>query len=538
MKRFHVALTGLLAVCAAFPGSSKAPVSGEVLNKIADEGFNRGAVVETAAYLADHIGGRMTNSPAMRTAQLWTQERFKAWGLKNVRTEGYDFGRGWWIESSRVRMLTPRVLELRAIPIAWTPPTHGAVSAPIIVAPMRTEKDFADWKGKLSGKIVLVSWPAALKEDLEAPFQRFDDGAVARHDKFEEPAYDPALRQKELDRFLFRRRLDEFLAAEEAVAAAVMSRHPVRLVHGEGYSFQVGMSPKVPAVELASEDYRRLARLAKQGEVRVEIDSNVHYEDADHHAYNVFADLPGKDAKAGYVMAGAHLDSWVAGDGAADNGVGCAIVMEASRILASIGVQPRRTIRFALWSGEEQGLLGSSAFIQQHLARRPLSKDPEIAALGLYFAPETYPVEVLPGYRDLVGYFNVDNGSGKFRGIYAEGNFAATPILKEWLAPFASLGAAAVVAEPTDGTDHELMSQLGLPAFQFVQDPLDYETTIHHTDADTFDHLRSEDIRQAAVIMATVLLDAANADTGLPGKPVPTQPKLTDPFKYKEPSKP
>jgi carboxypeptidase Q len=538
MKRFPVALTGLLAVCAAFPSASKAPVSGEVLNKIADEGFNRGAVVETAAYLADHIGGRMTNSPAMRTAERWTQERFAAWGLKNVRTEGYDFGRGWWIESSRVRMLTPRVLELRAIPIAWTPPTHGAVSAPIIVAPMRTEKDFADWKGKLAGKVVLVSWPAALKEDLEAPFQRFDDGAVAKHDKYEEPAYDPELRQKELDRFLFRRRLDEFLAAEGAVAAAVMSRHPVRLVHGEGYSFQVGMSPQVPAVELSSEDYRRLARLAKQGEVRVEIDSNVHYEDADHHAYNVFADLPGKDAKAGYVMAGAHLDSWVAGDGAADNGVGCAIVMEAARILASVGVQPRRTIRFALWSGEEQGLLGSSAFIQQHLARRPLSKDPEVAALGLYFAPETYPVEVLPGYSDLVGYFNVDNGSGKFRGIYAEGNFAATPILKEWLAPFASLGAAAVVAEPTDGTDHELMSQLGLPAFQFVQDPLDYETTIHHTDADTFDHLRSEDIRQAAVIMATVLLDAANADTGLPGKPVPTQPKLTNPFQYKEPSKP
>jgi carboxypeptidase Q len=252
----------------------------------------------------------------------------------------------------------------------------------------------------------------------------------------------------------------------------------------------------------------------------------------------VFADLPGKDAKAGYVMAGAHLDSWVAGDGAADNGVGCAIVMEAARILASVGAQPRRTIRFALWSGEEQGLLGSSAFIEQHLAHRPPSKDPEIAALGQYFGPQTFPVEVLPGYRELAGYFNVDNGSGKFRGIYAEGNFAAAPILREWLSPFSSLGAAAVVAEPTDGTDHELMSQIGVPAFQFVQDPLDYESTIHHTDADTFDHLRPEDIRQAAVIMATVLLDAANAEMALPGKPVPTQPKLTDPFGYPEPSKP
>jgi hypothetical protein len=538
VSRSRIGVATLAAVCVALPAFSRAPVSGEVLNKIADEGFNRGAAIETAAYLADHIGGRITNSPAMRAAQQWTQERFAAWGLKNIRTEGYDFGRGWWIESSRVRMLTPRILELRAIPIAWTPPTHGAVSAPIIVAPMRTEQDFAEWQGKLSGKIVLVSWPAALEENPAAPLQRYDDAAVARHDEYKEPAYDPELRRKWLDRFLFRRRLDEFLAAQGAVAAAVMSHHPVRLVHGEGYGFQVGMSPKVPAVELSSEDYRRIARLARQGEVRVEIDSNVHYEDTDHHAYNVFADLPGKDAKAGYVMAGAHLDSWAAGDGAADNGAGCAIVMEASRILASVGVQPRRTIRFALWSGEEQGLLGSSAFIQQHLARRPRSRDPEIAALGPYFGPETFPVEVLPGYREMVGYFNVDNGSGKFRGIYAEGNFAATPILKEWLAPFASLGAAAVVAEPTYGTDHELMSQIGLPAFQFVQDPLDYETTIHHTDADTFDHLRSGDIRQAAVIMATVLLDAANADTGLPGKPIPTQPRLTDPFEYKEPSKP
>src|SRR5262249_19710665 len=171
MSRSRAVLTGVLTVCAAFPSFAKAPVSGETLNKIADEGFNHGEVVETAEYLADHIGGRMTNSPAMRTAERWTQERFKAWGLKNVRTEGYDFGRGWWIESSRVRMLTPRVLELRAIPIAWTPPTQGAVAAPIIVAPLRTEEDFPDWKGKLSGKIGLVSWPDSAKNDLEPPFR-------------------------------------------------------------------------------------------------------------------------------------------------------------------------------------------------------------------------------------------------------------------------------------------------------------------------------------------------------------------------------
>jgi carboxypeptidase Q len=538
MKCTHSIAACLVALCVTLPASSKPPVDGSLLNRISDQGFNHGEVVETAQYLADHIGGRMTNSPAMRTAEQWTQERFKAWGLKNVRAEAFDFGRGWWIESSRVRMLSPRVLELRAIPIAWTPATHGAISAPVVVAPMRTEKDFPDWKGKLAGKIVLVSWPEPLEEDGAAPFRRLDEGSIAKYDKYREPGYDPELDQKVIERFLFRRRLDDFLAAQGAVASAVMSRSAVRLIHGEGYSYQVGMSPKLPQVELSSEDYRRLARLAKQGEVKLEIDSNVHYEDGDQHAYNIFADLPGKDTKAGYVMAGAHLDSWVAGDGAADNGVGSAIVMEASRILANIGAQPRRTIRFALWSGEEQGLLGSAAFIQQHLAHRPVPKDPEVAALGPYFAPAAFPVDVLPGYRDLVGYFNVDNGSGKFRGIYAEGNFAAIPILREWLAPFSSLGGAAVVAEPTGSTDHQMMSEIGLPAFQFVQDPLDYASTTHHTDADTFDHLRTDDIRQAAVIMATVLLDAANVETALPGKPVPTQPRVTDPFKYKEPSKP
>ena len=538
MKCTSLMVSTLVTFCVAFPGLAKPPVDGTLLNRIADAGFNHGEVVETAAYLADHIGGRMTNSPAMRTAEQWTQERFKAWGLKNVRAEPYDFGRGWWIESSRVRMLAPRVLELRAIPIAWTPPTQGAIAAPILVAPMRTEKDFADWKGKLAGKIVLVSWPEPLSEDTNPPFRRLEDSAVARYDKYEEPSYDPESSGKRIERSLFRRRLDTFLAAEGAVAIAMMSRSPARLVHGEGYYFRVGMSPKLPQVELSSEDYRRLTRLARQGEVRLEINSNVHYEDGNTRANNIFADLPGKEPKAGYVMAGAHLDSWVAGDGAADNGVGCAIVMEASRILASVGAQPKRTIRFALWSGEEQGLLGSSAFIQQHLARRPLPADPEVAALGPVFGSESYPVEILPGYRELAGYFNVDNGSGKFRGIYAEGNFAATPVLKEWLAPFASLGAAAVVAQPTGSTDHQLMSEIGLPAFQFIQDPLDYASTVHHTDADTFDHLRPDDIRQAAVIMATVLLDAANADPAWPGKPVPTQPAVTDPFKYKEPSRP
>lgn len=529
---FFVALLGFAAACQA------APVDTVSLNRIADEGFNHGEVVETAAYLADRIGARMTNSPAMRTAESWTQGKLKEWGLKNVHAEGFPFGRGWWIESAHVRMVAPRSLELRSIPIAWTPATNGPLTAPVIVAPIRTEKDFDTWKGKLAGKIVLVTWPEPPKDTAQPPFERLSDAQVRKLDTYEEPSFDPEVLQKRLDRIMLRRKTDAFLAQEGAVAWAQMSRTEGRIVHGEGYSYQVGATPKLPGVELGAEDYRRLARLAKVGEVRLEIDSRVHFEDADHNAYNLFAELPGRESRAGFVMAGAHLDSWVAGDGAADNGAGSAIVLESARILASLGAQSKRTIRFVLWSGEEQGLLGSGAYIAQHLAKRPAPSDPASPALGPYFGIDSYPVQTLPGYKEMVGYFNVDNGSGKFRGIYAEGNFAVLPIFREWLAPFESLGAASVVAEPTGSTDHELMSRIGLPAFQFIQDPLDYESRVHHTDLDTFDHLRPDDLRQASVILATVLLDAANSEAPLPRKPVPTQPRLTDPFRYPEPSKP
>jgi carboxypeptidase Q len=340
--------------------ASAAPASNAV-DRIADAGFNHSEVVDTAAYLADEIGGRMTNSPAMRKAESWTQEKFKAWGLKDVRAEAFDFGRGWWIESSHVRMIAPRPLELRAIPIAWTPATNGVLTGEVIVAPMISESDFAEWKGKLAGKIVLVTWPAPPKDDGDAPFQRLTDADIKKFDTFEQPTFDPAAIQKRIERFRFRSNLDAFLAQEGALAWAQMSRTEGRLVHGEGSGYRVGKTPKLPGLELGAEDYRRLARLAKRGEVRVEIDSRIHFEDADHNAYNILADIPGEDARAGYVMAGAHLDSWVAGDGAADNGAGSAVVMEAARILAGLGARPRRTIRFALWAGEEEGLLGSAA---------------------------------------------------------------------------------------------------------------------------------------------------------------------------------
>ncbi len=522
------------AACVVAGPAMAAGVDGQTINQIADQGFNHGQVAETLEYLSDQIGGRMTNSPAMRQAEQWTQGQFKGWGLTNVRLQPFEFGRGWWIEASSVRMTAPRPVMLRAIPVAWTPPTSGPITAPVVVAPLRSPRDFAAWRGKLKGKIVLTSQPTAARDQTRAAFERLSDADLGKMNVYREPDFDPAATARNAERRQFRDQLDKFLAEEGAVAWASISRSDGGTVHGEGSAYKVGQTPKLPGVEIAAEDYRRLARLAKVGEVTLEIDSKVHFDDSSTKANNVLADIPGSDPKAGYVMAGAHLDSWVAGDGATDNGAGAAVVMEAARILSAMHVKPKRGIRFALWAGEEEGLLGSYAYVDQYLAHRPV--DPKYADLGPFYTSDSYPITTLPGFNELQGYFNIDNGSGKVRGLYAEGNFAAAPILKDWLAPFASLGASTVVAEPTGSTDHVFMVKLGLPAFQFIQDPLDYESTTHHTNLDTFDHVRPDDLRQAAVVLATMLLDAADSEKPLPRNVLPTQPRPTQPFKYPEPT--
>ena len=234
-------------------------------------------------------------------------------------------------------------------------------------------------------------------------------------------------------------------------------------------------------------------------------------------------------------MAGAHFDSWIAGDGAADNGAGSIVVMEAARILTRLGIKPRRTIRFALWAGEEQGLLGSRAYIERYLATRPV--DPGLTGIAAYLGwSQGWPITPKPGFSQLKAYFNLDNGGGKIRGIYAENNLGAEPLLKQWLAPFADMGAERVVTSKTGGTDHVFMQAIGLPGYQFIQDPLDYGTRVHHSSLDTVDHLRGDDLRQAATIMAAMLLQAANSDRDLPRMPLPSKPVPTDPFQVPDPN--
>jgi len=528
------ALVALMLASVAAPAMAAPDLA--MVARITDEAMNHGEVVDTAAHLTDRIGPRLTNSPGMRAAERWTQDKFKAWGLTNVRTEGFDFGRGWSFDSASVTMVSPRRMSLRTLPVAWTPGTPAAgITAPVIIAPMKRPRDFAEWAGKLKGKIVAVSFPRPPRDADKPGFERFDAEAIGKLDEYQQPVTTPDAGDGWLKSLQFGKQLDEFLAKEGALGWVRMSYRDNGLLHGEGYQHRD--TPRLPGLELTAEDYRRLVRLSAGGEVVLTINSQVKFDDSDANGYNVLADIAGSDAKAGYVMAGAHLDSWVAADGAADNGAGSAIIMEAARILSALKVKPKRTIRFALWSGEEQGLFGSANYIERHFASRPANPDPAKARLSYDFKLDQFPIEKKADYNLLAAYFNIDNGGGKLRGIHAEGNFAAVPILQEMLSPFGSMGASAVVASPTGGTDHEFMSAIGLPAFQFIQDPLDYETTVHHSSVDTFDHLRPEDLRQASVILASMLWDAANAAKPLPARPLPTKPRQTDPFRVADPDK-
>ncbi len=505
------------------------------INRITDQGLNHSQVMQLAEYLDDRIGGRLTNSPAMRLAEQWTQDQFKSFGLRNIRKDGFEFGRGWSIVSSSVRMTAPRPIALTAIPVAWTPGTNGTITAPIVVAPMKKVRDFAAWHGKLTGKIVLITLPDDGSEPAEAPFKRYTPDDITKLDKYRQPDYDPDSVERSLKRVVFASKLDAFLKAEGALAWIRMAYRDGKLVHGEGHGYRVGETAALPGFEVAAEDYRRLARLAKAGATpTLEVASDVRFDDSDTKAYNILAELPGTAGGSEYVMAGAHLDSWIAGDGAADNGAGAVVVMEAARILAQAGVHPRRTIRFALWAGEEQGLIGSLAYVQKYLATRPTVAG-DTASAQFYRWPTLFPITPLPGYKDLTAYFNIDNGSGRLQGIYAEGNLAAVPLLRNWLEPLAGLGARSVVTAPTGGTDHVFMQSIGVPAYQFIQDPLDYSSRVHHSSIDTFDHLKAEDLRQAAVVLAAVLFEAANSPKVLPHMPLPTKPTVGKPFNYTEP---
>jgi hypothetical protein len=505
--------------------------------RIVDEGLSHSEAMKNASELMDGIGPRLTNSENFDKAADWALAKFKRYGLTDAHRESYPFGVNWNLDSSKATMVEPRVKEMTAIAVAWSPPTNGTLSAPVILAPMSKKEHFDKWRGKLTGKIVMVSMPGEASQSDRPMFRRYSDKDLAELDKYDLPGDDLEPYKDFARRPAFALELSQFLQAEGALAIVRKAGRENGLVSGEGYNIDPANRLALPFMELSSEDYRRLARLETAGKPPVIQLAIVARTDAtDIEADNLVASIPGSDPKAGYVMAGGHFDSWIAADGAADDGVPSVIVIEASRIIQSLGVKPKRSIRFVLWSGEEQGLLGSIAYIERHLATRPV--DENLSGLDRFAQWTTaFPIAKGPEYDQLKAYFNLDNGAGKIRGIYAENNIAAEPLLKKWLAPFASMGAGTVVASRTTGTDHEYMQAIGLPGFQFIQDPLDYGSRVHHSSIDTLDHAPPDDVRQAATVLAAMLWQAANADEVLPRPPLPTQPSKSNPFKIEDPDK-
>lgn len=526
MSRPTPLLLAALLLLSSAPAALAAPSDTEpvdlvMMTRIRDEGFHRSQVMEVAAYLTDVIGPRLTGSPALVRANEWTRDKLAEWGLANAHLEPWEFGRGWSWSAAAVSMVAPERVPLRALPRAWSPGTAGPLRGPALKVAAESPADLEKFKGQAAGKVLLVD-PAAEIEDEDAPrLERYTANELTELTQFPIPSGKTDDRRKRgRKRWELARALEEFVRAEGALATLEASSRADALIEVTGTrGYQPGKEPAAPALVMAAETYNRLLRLLdREIAVELEIDVAAEFLDAGAgtRAYNTLAEIPGTGREGEVVMAGAHLDSWHAATGATDNAAGCAIVMEAVRILQALGVRPRRTIRVALWSGEEQGLLGSKAYVEEHFASRAEPDDPAQRELPSYLRDDQGALTVKPGHDKLAAYFNLDNGSGKVRGIYTQENAAVVPIFAAWLAPFHDLGADTVTVRNTRGTDHQSFDRVGLPGFQFIQDGLDYESATHHSEADTYDHLERDDLVQAAVVLAGFLYDAAMRPEKLP----------------------
>jgi len=522
----QLAVVPVLGLCLSLLWVPRCARAGEAVNldaltRIRDEGFHHSQVMETVRHLTDEIGPRLTGSPQAKEASEWTRKKLAEWGLANAHLEPFEFGRGWSWSGAALTLLKPQPVPLLAVPKAYTPGTKGPVRGALLAVKITTEKDFDQYRGKLAGKVLLLDEAHDFSKDKVEP-RRYTAEALAELGQYQIPKEVDGDRDKSfLERVRLRRAKTKFFADEKALATLEASERPWGIVRvGAGGSYRPGEETGPPALVVAAEHYNRFLRLAeKDPGLEVEIDVKARYYDDDPTSSDTIAEIPGTDKANEVVMAGAHLDSWHAGTGATDNAAGSAVVMEAVRILKAIGVKPRRTIRVALWTGEEQFLIGSYAYVGEHFGSRPQS--PELKEFARYSWRAKGPVTVKPQHAKLSAYFNLDNGSGKIRGIYAEENSAAAAIFADWLRPLHDLGADTVSLRHTGSTDHVPFDSIGLPGFQFIQDELDYLPRTHHSNMDTYDHLECEDLMQASVVMAAFLYDAAMRTEMMPRKPLP-----------------
>ena len=566
----------------------------EAISRIRDEGMDHSQAMETLSYLTDVIGPRLTGSPNLKRANEWTRDKMAEWGLTNAHLEAWGpFGRGWSLKRFSAQVVEPQTFPLISCPNAWSPGLETSVTADVVYFNARTNGDLEKFKGKLQGKIVLNGQIREVQAHFEPLALRLMEtnllqlanagetrgfggqfggpgrlggdfaGRGSRGGGPDDSAGTNSMRggggpEGRRGGFAGRgrsmMRFFAFLASEKPVLIVSPSSQ------GDGGTIFVAgatvpspdnaapfsftnlprawstNAPEIPPqITVAAEDYNRMVRMIEHGEkLKMAVDLKVQFHDEDLMAYNTIAEIPGKDLKDEIVMLGAHMDSWHSGTGATDNGVGVAATMEAMRILAALDLHPRRTIRIGLWSGEEEGLLGSKAYVARHfgyytnLAENTVMRSPKDSGGDQPVPNERASTNrnssrrlfKLHEYEKLSAYFNLDNGNGKIRGVYMEGNEAVRPIFRKWLEPFRDLDASTLTLSRTGGTDHQSFDAIGLPAFQFIQDPLEYRSRTHHSNEDVYDRIQVDDLKQAAVILAAFAYDAAMADEKVPRKPV------------------
>jgi carboxypeptidase Q len=527
MKRSSRLVCSLVVILFSVPSLwSQEKVDLETISRIRYEGFRNSKVMEYATGLMDSIGERLTGSPNMKRANEWTRDQLTAMGLSNAHLEPWGpFGRGWANQYVNARMTSPDVVPLIVYSKAWTPGTNGVVTGKCIRVTIEKKEDFDKYKGKLAGMIAIAGPDAEVKPIAEAPFKRLSDDDLAKEGAYEIPGERPPFRMAEFARRRqFMKDLNQFFADEKVLAVIDHSRGTGgggTVFVQSGGSYKPGETTTIPQLTMALEHWTRIARLLQQKkDVTLELNVTNTFYDDDPMQYDTIAEIPGTDKKDEVVMLGAHLDSWHAGTGATDNGAGTIVMMEAVRILKALDIKPRRTIRIGLWSGEEEGLLGSQGYVEQHFGSRPRSDDPAMKDLPTLLRRDAGPVTVKPEQAKVSAYFNVDNGTGKIRGIYLQENEAVAPIFEAWMRPFKDLGMTTLSMRNTGGTDHLSFDAAGIPGFQFIQDPIEYDTRTHHSNMDVYDRLQPDDLKQISVIVASFVYDAATRDQMLPRKPI------------------
>lgn len=527
-NRLHCLLLFTVSLLLSIPLHATEPetIDTAAISLIRDEGMNRSRVMEYLGWLTDVYGPRLVGSPGYTRAAQWARQQLEAIGLQNAHLDAWPYdGRGWQLERYSAHILGPQPQPLLSYPRAWSPGTNGTIVGEVVDLNVATDSALQTFRGKLKGKFVMISEPRVVQVNFKPAAQRLSDAELLQlansgdqtrtRRRWPEPLSPEATRASRLlNHNTVRMCMDEGalallttsnldLGTVRVMAAEVPPAHPDSPATRRIRSHHKDAPRILPQITVAAEHYNRLVRMLEKGErVRLEITLKVKFNEPDS-GHNVIAEIPGSDLRDETVMIGAHLDSWHAGTGATDNGSGVAVCMEAMRILKTLGLQPRRTIRVGLWGGEEIGLVGSRAYVKKHF--------------GEVVKQDTMSQAVLTPAGELFSaYFNLDNGTGKIRGVYMQGNELLRGVFRAWLAPFTDLGASTLSLRGTGSTDHVAFNELGLPGFQFIQDQIEYGDRTWHSTLDVYDRAIEDDLKQAAVIMAAFAYNAATRDGRLP----------------------